>query len=482
MSQHDTRQRLRPGWSRWCGPLLALAALAAGASLAAMDPDGRPADGGEFCLSGARILDAQAGRYLQVAGVLVQGDRIAAVYRQPAERPSGVRVIDLAGATLVPGFFDLHATATPTSSADADFYYAMALAHGVTSFRVVDAPLTWAARQRARAKSGDLLAPRLWISGPGVDQVGIPGLALRLVPDAGAARREVADQAREGADFIRAHAGTGAAVLRAIVVEARAAKLRTSAEPGSASIVELAGAGVTLVDRLAWIGTGREEAARLLGAAASEAAGDADVLDDLAWSRATDGEIASAAARIALNRSGLVPLLAAHRGILDAAALKADPALEWLPARWREGLGATAYEPSSAPARRAARAAQARGRAAAVLSKAGVRLATGVDVSSRGYNVPGAGIHRELALLVAAGLSPAEAIRCATVNGAEFVGAGATLGQVKPGFHADIFAVDGDPLRNVGDLLRIRLVVRGGEVLDRAELLQQAKRAGRRGD
>jgi imidazolonepropionase-like amidohydrolase len=98
-------------------------------------------------------------------------------------------------------------------------------------------------------------------------------------------------------------------------------------------------------------------------------------------------------------------------------------------------------------------------------------------VASTGYNVPGAGVHRELAMLVAAGLSPAAAIRAATVNCADLVGAGKTLGQIAVGFKADLIAVEGDPLAKIEDLQRITLIVRGGEVLERQQLLAQARRA-----
>ena len=98
-----------------------------------------------------------------------------------------------------------------------------------------------------------------------------------------------------------------------------------------------------------------------------------------------------------------------------------------------------------------------------------------MDVGSAGYNVPGAGVHRELALLVKAGLAPADAIRAATVNCAEMLGVAASLGEVKTRFKADLFAVDGDPLANIADLRRIRIVVRGGEALNPGELLAQAR-------
>jgi imidazolonepropionase-like amidohydrolase len=80
-------------------------------------------------------------------------------------------------------------------------------------------------------------------------------------------------------------------------------------------------------------------------------------------------------------------------------------------------------------------------------------------------------------MLVAAGISPADAIRAATVNCAELVGAGDTLGRIRAGFRADLIAVEGDPLAKIEDLRRIALIVRGGEVLEREQLLAQARRA-----
>lgn len=80
---------------------------------------------------------------------------------------------------------------------------------------------------------------------------------------------------------------------------------------------------------------------------------------------------------------------------------------------------------------------------------------------------------------MAAGLTPAQAIRAATVDCADLLDAARTVGLVRVGGKADFFVVDGDPLRRVEDLGRIRIVVRGGEVLEPKDLLAQARRAAR---
>ena len=98
---------------------------------------------------------------------------------------------------------------------------------------------------------------------------------------------------------------------------------------------------------------------------------------------------------------------------------------------------------------------------------AGVRFAVGTD-SGFGITAYGEWHARELELLtVYAGLSPLEAISAATMNGAEMMGLSGQLGQVAPGYLADLIVVNGDPLANLRVLLNkanIRHVIKDGEI------------------
>jgi hypothetical protein len=431
-------------------------------------------------LSGARILDARAGRYLPTAAVLIVGDRIDGIFSSvPATLPPNTRRIDLAGGILVPGLGDMFAAASPDGSADADFYYAMALAHGVTQFRVVGAKLPWAASQRERAKTGDILAPRLAIGGPRLDQQVAASLTVRAVADAQTARREVAEQASLGAEWVSAGASTGPEVSLAILRAARAGKLRVSGEPGATPMAEWFRIGVDAIDRVGFFTRSVEACEKELKARPDFPARDREAAVDYLWQHASPADIRVAPAATVRRQVTVIPLLASFNGVLDAEELRGDPALAALPSRWRDALLARAHPPGWPRAAAAAQAANARARMVKALSAAGVRLAPGVDVEATGYSVPGAGVHRELSLLVSAGLAPADAIRAATINCAEMLGAGATLGQIRTGFKADLIAVEGDPLANIEDLRRIKLIVRGGEALTQAELLAQARRAAR---
>jgi imidazolonepropionase-like amidohydrolase len=99
------------------------------------------------------------------------------------------------------------------------------------------------------------------------------------------------------------------------------------------------------------------------------------------------------------------------------------------------------------------------------LHQAGVDILAGCDVSeplpSLGGLAHGASLHHELQLLVAAGLTPIEALRAATSVPARRFGL-TDRGCIAPGSRADLLLVDGDPTTNISDTLSIRAVWRRG--------------------
>lgn len=99
------------------------------------------------------------------------------------------------------------------------------------------------------------------------------------------------------------------------------------------------------------------------------------------------------------------------------------------------------------------------------LVRAGVTVGTGTDI----WQMP-SGVHMEMEELVAAGLSPLEAIRAATGSSARILGADRDLGTVAEGKLADLLVLEGDPTADIRNTRRIRSVIQGGRVVDRAGL------------
>jgi imidazolonepropionase-like amidohydrolase len=92
--------------------------------------------------------------------------------------------------------------------------------------------------------------------------------------------------------------------------------------------------------------------------------------------------------------------------------------------------------------------------------KAGVKIAYGTDI--------GQGDHaREFALMARAGMAPMDEIRAATSSAADLIGASDRIGSIQPGRYADLVAVSGDPLKDVGEFEKVRFVMKGGVVFKR---------------
>jgi imidazolonepropionase-like amidohydrolase len=105
----------------------------------------------------------------------------------------------------------------------------------------------------------------------------------------------------------------------------------------------------------------------------------------------------------------------------------------------------------------------------AAFRQAGARMMAGTDAPIPGV-VPGFSLHDELKLLVAAGLTPYEALRTATANVAEFLGQPDEFGTVTVGSRADLLLLDANPLTDVANAARRSGVMLRGRWLPESDL------------
>jgi imidazolonepropionase-like amidohydrolase len=91
----------------------------------------------------------------------------------------------------------------------------------------------------------------------------------------------------------------------------------------------------------------------------------------------------------------------------------------------------------------------------------GVPIGAGTDTPI-GIGIPGWSLHTELAQLVAAGLTPQEALYAATVTPAEFLHIDEEVGLIEPGMRADLVLLDADPLADITNTRRINRVMLSG--------------------
>jgi imidazolonepropionase-like amidohydrolase len=94
--------------------------------------------------------------------------------------------------------------------------------------------------------------------------------------------------------------------------------------------------------------------------------------------------------------------------------------------------------------------------------EAGVRIVFGTDVG--GFEWTRVSQAEEFPLMTALGMPPAHALQAGTSWAAELLGLAGTAGVIEPGAVADIVAVSGDPLQDIGRLQHVELVIQGGQV------------------
>jgi imidazolonepropionase-like amidohydrolase len=102
-------------------------------------------------------------------------------------------------------------------------------------------------------------------------------------------------------------------------------------------------------------------------------------------------------------------------------------------------------------------------------------LVAGTDPTGSGGVIPGFSNQRQIELLVEEGLTPLEAIRVSTFNGAKYLGRDARIGSIAVGKHADLMLVAGDPSTTIADVRKVDTVFRKGVGFDPVKLIDSVK-------
>jgi imidazolonepropionase-like amidohydrolase len=428
---------------------LALAALASVVGLA-MAMQGAPAapapaqiargsEAASFAIRGARVFDGA--RDLGIATVVVRDGRIAAVAADAAI-PEGMDVVDGSGKTLLPGLFDAHVHAWGDAQRDMARF-------GVTSgFDMHGMPerLGQLRKQReslAATGQADLWAAGYAITAPGGHgtQYGFPVPTVDADTDIQAF---IGQRVGEGADYIKL-------IVEDLSAYAQPRRLPTLSAPQVVAVVEAAHAR----QRMAVAHVAKREDARMVVEAG------ADGLVHVFTDAVADAPLVAA---LRERDAFVVPTLAvvaSTSGAGEGKALAADARIAALLTSEQSGTLGTDFIAAHNPARLQRALDSVR-----KLHAAGVEILAGSDAPNPG-TANGASLHHELALLVRAGLSPAQALAAATSLPAKRFGIG-DRGRIAAGQRADLLLVDGDPLRDIRATREIDTVWKNGHRVERA--------------
>jgi imidazolonepropionase-like amidohydrolase len=406
------------------------------------------------------VLPMSSEEVLENRTVVVTDGRIAEIGSVDAtEIPPGSRVVDGTDRWLMPGLAEMHGHVT--EGPELERTLELFVANGVTVVRgMLGRPAHLALRESLRA--GEILGPRLFTSGPSFNGRSVDG------PDS--AVDMVRRQHEAGYDFLKIHPGLSRAEFDAMAGTANDLGIPFAGHvPEDVGVPAALEAGIATIDHL-------DGYMQLLLPPDVDPSGGLGGFFGLFLAREAReeriGDVAAASADAGVWNVPTEALFEHVTSPLDPGEMAEWPEMRYMPAatleRWmqakREVLEDPSYDPDVAR-----RATELRRQLIRALHEAGAGLLLGSD-SPQIFNVPGFAIHRELEYLVAAGLTPYEALRAGTVDPARFFGKEGVFGTVERGAEADLVLLDDSPLADIRNTRRIHGVMLRGRWLDRREL------------
>ncbi len=449
-------------------------------------------DAPTVALTHARVIDGTGAPAREDQTIVIVQGKIQSLGTTAA--PAGAKVLDLSGHTVIPGLVGMHdhlfypGALTPIHYSEDDFTAPrMYLAGGVTTIRTtgsIDGYTDLSVKHEI--DSGRAVGPKIFPTAPYLEGAGAYTGQMHELTGADDARRTVTYWAEEGMQNFKAYMHITHAELAAAIEEAHKRGLKVTGHLCSIGFHEAAALGV----------------------------------DDLEHGLLVDGELApnkkpdqcpeQSAIRDKLLKTDIssseiqqvIKDLVAHHVAVTSTLPVFETFIPNRPAMTQPPTSPNAPPPPSPYMRRVlesmlpesrndylSRRAMIAGSKDSpwpvlfkkemefeyAFAKAGGLLLAGLDPTGYGGVVPGFGDQREVELLVETGFTAVEAIKIATLNGAQWLGVSDKIGSIAVGKQADLVVIKGDPSRKISDIENIDTVFKDGIGYDPAKLLESTR-------
>ena len=434
-----------------------------------------------IAITDVTLIDGGDGPVRPGMTVVVRGGTIAEIAPSAAARvPSGAMRVDGRGRYLIPGLIDAHVHLATRPDVTPELVLPALVAHGVLAVRDMGGDLDRVLAMRRKVEASELAGPAIVTPGPFLDGAQQATPIVTPVTTAAEAEAAVRALAARKVDFLMVQAGLTAEAWRVILGASRAVGLTVAGHvPEAMSAFDVVNGGQRSVEHVSPALPG--DAALMLAVSREETAIRAALREPSTDVRRRLIESIDPARQKALFTAmrehdvTAVPTMVWSAGLLPQTRndIPAADVLAFIPRAARTRF----VERRKAALEKATDEGLALNRAIAgasrqfvgAMHRAGVTIAAGTDALDS-YLPLGPSLHAELEQLVAAGMTPRQALTAATREAARLAGFARSRGTIVVGKSGDVVLLDADPAADITAVRRINAVIHRGRVLDRAAL------------
>ena len=393
------------------------------------------------------VIDGNGGAPIEDGTVVILGAKISAVGPSDSTSfPTNARVIDVAGKTIMPGLADMHVHLVGGWDGEAvdmlgfERYLNALLYAGVTTVLDTGNVEPYILQMKQEIAAGRLLGPRIYCAGPTIDgadpfwpPISAPVSSLEQIP------KVVARLKATGVDILKAYIGLSDRMVSRLAEEGKKVSLPV------------------FIDQ--WTRNGSTDLMQTGIAAFAHTPVRPMSADAIHLMK--EKEIHCITTLTLLESSS-------RRRLGDLSFLEHALIKDTTPPWFLEELRKMPSRPPSEIELAFGRIKEGQSNAKKLFD-AGILLVAGTDAPYPGV-FQGEGVHRELELLVEAGLTPLQALTIATSNAARLMNDEDEWGTLAPGKTANVVVIDGRPDKNISETRNIHTVILRGRILDREKL------------
>ncbi len=438
-------------------------------------------------LEHVRVIDGTGAAAVADQTIVIENGAIREIGKSGSVAvPSGARIMDLTGRSVIPGLVGMHdhlfyptasgqspvAGAPPLYGEMGFSFPRLYLAGGVTSLRTAGSLETYTdLALKKLIDSGSIPGPKLHITGPYLEGVGSFAPQLHELKDPEDAVKLVNYWIDEGATSFKAYMHITRAELGAAIKAAHARGIKVTGHLCSVGFTEAADLGMDDLEH--GIVVDQEFNPAKQPDVCPPSANDHPSIEKV--------DVASEPVQTMIKK-----LVQHHVAVTSTLVIFETFAPEQPPVQDR------ILQALSLPSRTdylsvRSKVVGGKGSGGELLKKemqferdfvkAGGLLLSGEDPTGYGGVLAGFGDQRQTELLVEAGFTPLEAIHIATQNGAEFLGEANRIGTLKAGKQADLVVINGDPSQKIADIENVELVFKDGIGYESGKLIQSVQGA-----